>query len=242
MTQGAAAAVMAGAALAAAGPAPTAPSAASESVVVGRSVEGRHIQAVRVGDPDSPRKALVVGSMHGDEPAGLAVVKALRAARIRDVDLWLVPTVNPDGLRRGRRTNAHGTDLNRNFPHRWRREGRGTRYSSGPRPLSEPESRAVRDLVLRLKPEVSIWYHQPWGHVVLPSRDDAIERRYARLARFPARRLRGRRAHLRGTVIEWQKDVVPGSSAFVVELPGGRAPRGTALRRHTRAALAVASG
>ena len=217
--------------------------AVSAGRVIGRSAEGRPIRAFRLGEPSSSRKALVVGSMHGDEPAGLRVTGALRRLRVTNVDLWVVPTINPDGLRARRRQNARGVDLNRNFPYRWRRAGRRwSSYYSGPRPLSEPETRAVRRLTRELRPSVSIWYHQPWGHVVLPRRGRGrVERRYARLARFPARRLRGRYARLRGTATSWQKRVLPGRTAFVVELPAaGVSPR--QVRRHARAAVAVSGG
>jgi protein MpaA len=180
--------------------------------------------------------------MHGNEPAGLAVVRALRRrARIGDVDLWVIPTINPDGLRAGHRQNARGVDLNRNFPYRWRRDGyRWSSFYSGPRPFSEPETRAIRRLTKRIRPQVAVWYHQPWGHVILPRRGGRLERRYARIARFPARRLHGRRARLRGTAVSWQEHRVPGSTAFVVELPS-RTPGPRAIARHARAAARVAA-
>src|SRR2546423_2783273 len=46
--------------------------------VIGRSVGGRRIDATRYGDATSDRVALVVGVIHGDEPAGLHIVDALR--------------------------------------------------------------------------------------------------------------------------------------------------------------------
>ncbi len=213
------------------------------SRVVGHSVQGRPIRAFRIGDPSSPRKALVVGSMHGNEPAGLDVVRALRRRDVRGVDLWVVPTINPDGLRAGTRQNARGVDLNRNFSYRWRHDGLPwSQYFSGPQPFSEPETRAVRRLTRKLRPRVSIWYHQPWGHVVLPKRHGTtrrVARRYARIARFPAHRLHGRRARLRGTAVSWQKHVLRGRAAFVVELPAGGLS-GREVRRHARAVVSVA--
>ncbi len=214
---------------------------AARTVLLGRSVQGRPIRAVRVGDPASRRKALVVGAIHGDEPGGLRVTAVLRRLRgIRGVDLWIVAAPNPDGLARGTRRNAHGVDLNRNFPWRWRPTGpRGSRYYAGPRPLSEPESRILRDLVVRLRPRVSIWYHQPYGFVVLPPARVALRaaRRYARLARWPGRRL----APLPGTEVDWQNRRDPTGAAFVVELGPDR-PSAVTARRHARAAARLATG
>ena len=61
-----------------------------------------------------------------------------------------MPTINPDGVAAGTRGNAHGVDLNRNFPYDWRPLG-GGEYS-GPAPLSEPESRAAHRLILESSP------------------------------------------------------------------------------------------
>jgi protein MpaA len=215
----------------------------AHAVTIGHSLQGRAIRGVRLGPAHARTRVLVVGSIHGNEPAGRAVVHRLRREQPpRNVALWLVVDVNPDGSARGTRQNAHGVDLNRNFPYRWRRAGTpGSQYYSGPRPFSEPETRAIRRLTRRLRPRVSIWYHQPWGHVVLPRRGGRVPRRYARLARFPAHRLHGARARLRGTAISWQKHVLPGASAFVVELPARSVtPREAA--RHARAAARVSAG
>jgi protein MpaA len=182
----------------------------------------------------------VVGAIHGDEPGGLAVARALRrrwAARVPSADLWVVDSFNPDGRRRRTRGNARGVDLNRNFPYRWKRGARG-RYWGGPRPLSEPESRAIRALILRIRPDVTIWYHQPWGAVLACGRSgNALQRRYGRLARMRTS-CRGR--GLRGTATSWQNARV-GGKAFVVELAGGQVSSSTA-RRHARAAAIIARG
>jgi len=209
--------------------------------VVGHSTQDRLIKVHRLGDPASPHKVLVVGCIHGNECAGTAVTRIL-ARSSPAVDLWVVSNLNPDGFALGRRQNGRGVDLNRNFSYRWRADGyRWSRYYSGPRPFSEPESRAVRRFTRRLQPDVSIWYHQPWGHVVVPRRNGASARRYGRLANFPAHRLHGARAHLRGTAVSWQRHEVRGSSAFVVELPA-QTPGPRAIARHARAALAIAKG
>lgn len=216
------------------------PTASPPPIVVGQSVQGRPITARRIGDPSSARKVLVVGAIHGDEGAGRAIVRALASEGAAGAaDIWLVSTVNPDGSRRGTRTNARGVDLNRNFSRGWRANAGGRLDYAGRRPFSEPESRAVRRLVLRLRPRVTISFHQPWGQVLAPCRGvAALQRRYARIARLPVKRCRG--STLPGTVTRWQKHALPATDAFVVELGPGRLTT-AAVRRHARAVRAVAS-
>ena len=98
--------------------------------VLGYSVQHRPIELVHVAGP-GPR-VLVVGCIHGNECAGMAVVAALRKVHPRE-DLWLVPTFNPDGLAHDTRQNADGIDLNRNFPTGWRPFGPPwSVYAAGP--------------------------------------------------------------------------------------------------------------
>ncbi len=221
------------------GPGPGLPQA--RKVVIGHSVRGHRITAYRVGDIDSPRKALVVGSIHGDEPEGLRVTRALRSLRgVHGVDLWVIDSVNPDGRASRRRQNAHAVDLNRNFATGWRSNGSfGSRYWGGPRPFSEPESRAVRTLVLRLRPVLSVWYHQPYGYVIPPlgGADLSIVRDYAWLTGNAVRIPPGPRDP--GMAPTWENTVVPDSTAFIVELPLYPLTQ-RRIARHARAAVAVA--
>jgi len=206
---------------------------ALSTVVVGRSVEHRPIELVHVPGP-GPR-VLVVGCIHGNECAGAAVVAALRRSRPRE-DLWLVPTANPDGRARGTRQNAHGVDLNRNFPTGWRPFGPPwSVYAAGARPWSEPETRAVRAIVRRVHPQVTVWFHQHLDLVWAYGRSAAAGRRYARLSGMRYRHLRW----LAGTAANWQNHLRGGGASFTVELPAGSLAR-DGLRRQVRACLRVA--
>jgi N-acetylmuramoyl-L-alanine amidase len=179
----------------------------------------------------------VVGSIHGDETAGDAIIRQLRKALpTQGMELWLVDSVNPDGVARGTRQNARGVDLNRNFARRWRGGGRPFQtYFPGPRAFSEPETLAVRRLVRRLRPDVTVWYHQHLSLVNLsPGADRGLVRGYARRVGLTARTL----PHYRGTATSWQNHTFPGTSAFVVELPAGRLD-GAGARRHADAVLAA---
>lgn len=211
-------------------------------VVFGHSAEGRQLVAVRLGDLASPHKALVVGVIHGDEQAGAPVIRALRRryGHVNGVDLWTVLSVNPDGLARGTRRNAHGVDLNRNFSYRWSGAGgEASGYYAGPHPFSEPESRALSGLIARVRPDVTVYFHQPWGQVLAPCRGDSgLERRYSQISGVPLKRCRGQ--HLTGTATSWQEHRYRDSRAFVVELPAGR-PSAAEIRRDARAAAVVSS-
>jgi protein MpaA len=210
----------------------SAPSARpAQTILLGRSTQGRAITAVRVGSPDGTR-ILVVGCIHGTEPAGIAVARRLMQLAPAGIDLWIVGDLNPDGLAAGTRGNAHGVDLNRNFPFRWRRLG-GV-YFSGARPLSEPESRIAYRLILRVRPAVSVWFHQHLDLVWGSGGDPALERRFARVSGLGYRRL----PELPGSAIDWQNDRLQGTTAFAAELPPGAAsPR--AVERYVRAVLSL---
>ena len=197
--------------------------------VLGHSVGGRPIVAYELGDPSSSRTVLVVGCVHGNEPAGTAVATALaRLAPPAGVDLWIVPSVNPDGQAAGTRGNALGVDLNRNFPWRW--QPLTGVYYSGAHALSEPESRIVFALVRRLRPAISIWFHQHLDVVDVSGGNHALERRFAKLVGLRTAVL----AREPGSIVTWENHTFPHGSAFVVELPAGRfAP--VAARRFARA-------
>ena len=105
-------------------------------------------------------------------------------------EIWVVPMVNPDGheysrtidrlWRKNRRPNPDGSlgiDLNRNYGYMWGTLNNATssRVPSdstyfGPRAFSEPETRAIRDLIGRELFNGIVTYHSysqlilyPWG-------------------------------------------------------------------------------
>ncbi len=191
----------------------------SREELLGESVKGRPIRARVVGDSASQRSVLVVGCVHGDEPAGTEVTGALRDASVpQGVALWLVDDFNPDGCEAGTRQNANGVDLNRNSPWKWKPlEEPGSTYYSGTGPVSEPESRAITELIQQIQPAISIWYHQKAALVDQSGGDQAIEQRYAELVGLPYKYF----GRYPGSITTWQNETFPDDTAFVVELPGG---------------------
>src|SRR5215218_1688042 len=192
-------------AAAAAATAPAAPAQTAGWETIGRSAQDRPIRALRVGSPRARVKVMVVGQVHGNEPAGRAVVARLRGAHPpHGTALWLVDDANPDGSAAGTRHNAHGVDLNRNFPYRW--QPQDGMYESGPSPASEPETQAIQRLVERVHPRVTLWYHQAMNLVVASAGDASLQRLYSRLSGLPRKRLTG---DYHGTVSSWQNSTFP---------------------------------
>jgi len=92
-------------------------------------------------------------------------------------------------------------------------------------------------LIRRIKPAVTISYHQHEDLVDMAGGDRGVARRYARLADLRATCL----PFLPGTAPGWSNHEFPGTTSFVVELPAG--PVGSAaLAAHLRAVRAMELG
>jgi protein MpaA len=207
-----------------------------QTLTLGRSVQGRPITAVEFGDPSAERKLLVVGCIHGNEPAGIAIARQLeRLTPPAGTDVWVIENLNPDGTASNTRQNADGVDLNRNFPYGWQPlESPGALMYSGPGSLSEPESKLAVDFLNKIRPAVSIWYHQRLDLVDLSGGDASLEQRYAAMVGLKTEQLQ----RYPGSVTSWENQAFPGSTAFVVELPAGSLSDGSA-NRYAAAALKI---
>jgi carboxypeptidase T len=196
---------------------------------IGRSVEGRPIYAAVVSRPGTGRpEALYVANIHAGEVIGAMVALGTLRRMVEDygrdpgvtalidrTDVWVVPVINPDGYERvistggqggklGTRRNAHGVDLNRNFPLAPGAKSRhplagnhrpNSSYYMGERPLSEPETRALAELADRHDFYITIMGHSVAGKVLYPHcfanaparhRTEMIEVGQAYSARQPA--------------------------------------------------------
>lgn len=89
---------------------------------LGRSHDGRAIEAVRLGRKDAPRLVVLIGRQHPPEVTGAIAMEAFvdalaaRAGNLGDVQVLVVPMLNPDGVVRGHwRANRGAVDLNRDW-------------------------------------------------------------------------------------------------------------------------------
>jgi predicted deacylase len=133
---------------------------------IGTSMQGRPITAVQFGD--GPRKLVVVGDTHGGPEANTYRLAEQLITHFRahpeevppEVRLYIIPTLNPDGLALESRFNAAGVDLNRNMntnldacpENDWGITVNGAygivSNTGGDFPDSEVESRLIRDFLL----------------------------------------------------------------------------------------------
>ena len=144
----------------------------------GRSAHGAALNVF--GPANGPVDLLIMAAMHGDESETTVVLsEALRSVPEAHLATPVILNVNPDGTVLGTRANARGVDLNRNWPTaNWSAEpvhykahgetARDIELSPGAQPASEPETRALLDLVRELRPATIVSLHAPLGCVEDP--------------------------------------------------------------------------
>jgi protein MpaA len=129
--------------------------------IVGQSVQNRPMLCLEMGEGSD--LTFIMAAIHGDEHAGTPLVRHLTSylrqhqAMLKGRKVVLMAVANPDGYANNTRYNAKGVDLNRNFEAANRINTRQT----GLIPLSEPESRVIRQLIQEYKPDRIISIHQP---------------------------------------------------------------------------------
>lgn len=113
--------------------------AGGEVLRLGHSLEGRGIEAVRIGQAEAPHLLVLLGRQHPPEVTGAIAMESFVdriADRMREdpalgarYQFLVVPLLNPDGVANGNwRANSGATDLNRDWG-----------------PFAQPETRAVAE-------------------------------------------------------------------------------------------------
>jgi hypothetical protein len=95
-----------------------------EISTIGKTVEGRPLEIIRVGNPDAPYSVFIRARAHSWEAGGNWVVQGLirsllqkdGTAYLKKYCVYIMPMANKDGVAKGRtRFNGLGKDLNRNW-------------------------------------------------------------------------------------------------------------------------------
>lgn len=125
-------------------------------------------------------RALVIGGVHGDEPEGVVAARGLLDTFSKkfdlDLEVVLVPEMNPEGVLLKTRGNSNKVDLNRNMNTKdWSPVAASERYFPGPSAMSEAENQCLAKFIEDFKPTVIFSLHswKPMLNVngVLPEAD-----------------------------------------------------------------------
>lgn len=213
----------------------------TERRVIGYSVQGRKIKAVRYGPANATRVAVVIGQMHGNETGGIPITKRLsEQGAPADTAMWIIRTLSPDALKSNQRKNANGVDINRNGSDLWVGTARAPDYNPGPYSMSEPETNAYVAFLDSVDPDVVLIYHQHANGVdSYQVKNVALLNGLASRMRLPVRSF-DCDGECTGTLTGWFNKTHQGA-AITIELPA--TVTSSAVKRWTRAARwAVSSG
>jgi hypothetical protein len=170
---------------------------------IGKSVEGRDLYVLKISDnveiDEVEPEFKYISSMHGDEITGRELTQFLIkdllegygknprfTELINNTELYIMPSMNPDGSKRKRRSNANRVDLNRNFPN-W-----NASYSS--KAGRQVETKAVMDFQASRQFSLSANFHggavcvnYPWDSTLVRHPFDSllqdVSKRYSRANR-----------------------------------------------------------
>lgn len=149
-----------------------------EKMVFGYSVKGKPVEGYIFGNGDDC--LFLFGSIHGNEMSSGKLMNMLvdeiknNPKLVGDnMKVIILPIANPDGYYdRIDKANANDVNLNLNFQtNGWHSYSDSSNDNyAGSAPFTEPESRIIRDIILKYKPRRLISYHAR-GSIVNPEFD-----------------------------------------------------------------------
>lgn len=139
----------------------------AQPFTIGTSHDGRPIEAIRFGRSDAPKLVVLLGRQHPPEVTGAIAMAAFvdtlaaRAGDLGDVQVLVVPMLNPDGVTRGHwRANRGAVDINRDWG-----------------PFTQPETRAVKAwldaLPAGVRPVLMVDFHSTSRNLFYVQGDEA---------------------------------------------------------------------
>ncbi len=157
---------------------------------LGYSVQGRMILGAKISDnpalEENEPEFRIIGCHHGNEY--MSVEMALLMLEyltdnygsipqithlVDDLEIWIIPMMNPDGRTAGSRYNANGVDLNRDYGYMWK--------GLTPDYFSQPETKVIREHGMKNNFSISLSFHTSgdivnhvWNYKDFPVADSAF--------------------------------------------------------------------
>ncbi len=149
----------------------------TRETVIGHSAEGHDLVIRRFGSGE--RVLMLVGGIHGGWEGNTVTLMqqlidhftATPADVLPGMTILINPVANPDGLAYGRiprgRFNGDDVDLNRNWACDWSGEAywREERVNAGIGSFTEPETVALANFILQVRPAGLLFFHSAAGGV-----------------------------------------------------------------------------
>ncbi len=160
--------------------------------LIGRSAQGRPI-LVQIAGRGSDT-VLIMGAIHGNEHASATLMDQLarylqdNQRLVENQRVVLLPVTNPDGFAANTRENARGVDLNRNFD----TTNRVDNGANGLRPLTEPESQALQEMIKEYGPSRIVTIHTPLNCIDYDGPGQAVAARMAQNCDLEVKKLGAR--------------------------------------------------
>ncbi len=157
---------------------------------LGYSVQNRMILGAKIsGNPsleENEPEFRIIGCHHGNEYMSVEMPLLMMdyltdnygsdpqaTHLVDDLEIWVIPMMNPDGRTAGTRYNANGVDLNRDYGYMWN--------GDSPDVFSQVETRAIREHGLKNNFSISLSYHTSgdivnyvWNYKDFPVADSAF--------------------------------------------------------------------
>ncbi len=130
---------------------------------------------------------LVVGVFHGEEPQGKFLIESYleKSSDIAPKGIMFIPCLNPDGMQYGKRTNANGVDLNRNYPTKNWELTETNEFFGGESPASEIETKFMVEVIDEYKPELILTLHAPFKVVNYDGPAKEIAEKISKIINYP---------------------------------------------------------
>ena len=132
---------------------------------------------------ENSKPILVIGVFHGEEPQGKFLIDEY--LKKNSPNLLFIPCLNPDGMAIGKRTNANGVDLNRNYPTKNWQLTEKNEFFGGESPASELETKFMIEVLEQYKPELILALHAPFKVVNYDGPAKEIAEKISQIINYP---------------------------------------------------------